>query len=53
MVGTPTKAKIHRIYRVGSNTIICVNYVNFDPVNYESFLKNEFKNVNIEIINKY
>lgn len=48
----PYNLKLHRVYRVGSNTIICVNYLDFDIANYENFLMREFnKSLNIEVIN--
>jgi len=44
--------KIHRIYRIGRNTMICINFSNFDIVGYENFLMSEFaKPLNIEVIN--
>lgn len=43
---------IHRIYRIGSNNIICVNYFNFNIDKFENFLKLEFNNeLDIKIIN--
>lgn len=43
---------IHRIYKIGSNNIICVNYFNFDIDKYENFLKLEFdKELDVKIIN--
>lgn len=48
----PNNLKLHRIYRVGVNTIICVNYSGFDIATYEDFLMKEFNNsLNIEVIN--
>jgi hypothetical protein len=48
----PNNLKLHRIFRVGENTIICVNYSGFDIANYENFLMKEFnKSLNIEVIN--
>jgi hypothetical protein len=48
----PYNLKLHRIYRVGLNTIICVNYLGFDIANYENFLMKEFNNsLTIEVIN--
>jgi len=47
-----TTQKIHRIYIVGRNTIIGVNYSNFDITDFENFLFKEFnKSVTIELIN--
>ncbi|WP_337968729.1 hypothetical protein [uncultured Flavobacterium sp.] len=44
--------KIHRIYRIGTNTVICVNYSNFDINDYENFLIKEFgKPLTIEVLN--
>ena len=44
--------KIHRIYRIGRNTIIIVNYTNFDISDYENFLRDEFDMpISAEIIN--
>ena len=48
----PFNLKIRRIYRIGSNTIICVNYTNFDIADYENFLRDEFNMpISAEIIN--
>lgn len=48
----PYNLKLHRIYKVGVNVIICVNYIGFDIANYENFLMREFnKSLTIEVIN--
>jgi hypothetical protein len=44
--------KIHRIYKIGSNTLIGVSYSSFDISDYEEFLLREFDNgITIEMIN--
>lgn len=49
----PYNLKLHRIYKVGMNTIICVNYTGFDIANYENFLMKVFnKSLTIEVINE-
>lgn len=44
--------KLHKIYRIGNNTAIYTNFINFDIDDFESFLKQVFdKEISIEIIN--
>jgi hypothetical protein len=44
--------KIHRIYRIGTNTMVCVNYSSFDIADFENFLTREFNMpLTIEVIN--
>lgn len=44
--------KIHRIYRVGTNTILCTSFYDFDIIDFENLLMSEFnKSLSIEVIN--
>jgi hypothetical protein len=48
----PYNLKVNRIYKIGNNTIICVNYFGFNISNYEDFLMDEFRQpLTVEIIN--
>lgn len=44
--------RLHRIYRLNSNTIVAVSFYHFDILGYEDFLKEEFdKRLSIEVVN--
>jgi len=48
----PANIKIHRIYRIDRNTIICLNYLDPDVGKFENIIISAFKKqIKIEVVN--
>lgn len=44
--------KMHRLYKIGTGTILCVSFYKFDIVGFENLLRTEFNRpVRIEVLN--
>jgi hypothetical protein len=44
--------KMHRLYKIGTGTVLCVSFYKFDMVGFENLLRTEFnRSVRLEVLN--